>query len=615
MTAAPNAPIDPNKHVSDYLAYYIAFQHPPRYAVMLNGKWGAGKTFQVKKIVGALLNAQKKRYVLVSLYGLKTPQEIDDAMVTALYPWTDNGGVRIATSVGRAILKHAKIDLPALKSGDIINRMSADVFIFDDLERCSMAVTDALGYINQLVERDGCKVIVLANEKEISDQPAYLIGKEKLIGKTLEVEPDFKAAFNKFLKEILDEATKSFYSHHQTEIQIIYEQSSSKNLRILQQTLWDFERVYSTTCERHRTRTDAMNHILRLFLAIAFEFKAGNFNSDDLEMRSTQSMFGILRDDDNVSVFRSAKEKYFGLYIYDTTLSDQIISDILVRGVVDKVAIGQSLDASSWFVSANEPSWRTVWYSSERSDQTVEAAATKMLAEFENRHYLLAGEILHVFGQMLWLASIGFSGRDRVQTVVECKSYVDELRGQGKLELPLEAYLDNIRHGSFGGLGFRENETSEFRALWVYLDEQRALAEKDQFSDQATSLMSLMSDDPDSFVQQIAYKVEAVAPFANKPVLAAADPKIFAGRMISLDPLAFREVLLGLSSRYDMAKLAENGALSGERAWAENLEAALLEKAAELKPFAKERISKMVEWTLGKELKELREAEAQRSLD
>jgi len=136
---------------------------------MLSGQWGIGKTFQVKKIVNELLAGSGKRYVLVSLYGLKSPQEIDDAMVAALYPWTNTDGARIATAVGKAILKHAKIELPKVQSADLVSRMSADVFIFDDLERCRMPVTDVLGYINQLVERDGCKVIVLANEKEIRE--------------------------------------------------------------------------------------------------------------------------------------------------------------------------------------------------------------------------------------------------------------------------------------------------------------------------------------------------------------------------------------------------------------------------------------------------------------
>jgi hypothetical protein len=212
MASSPDARADPNRHVREFLDYYINFKQAPRYAVMLSGKWGAGKTHQAKVVLDSLLpdNANSshtlhsikkrwdwfrgreqelvnKHYVIVSLYGLKSPQEIDDAMFAALYPWTDNDGVRIAASVGKAISRHLKFEPPSLKTSDLVSRMSTDIFVFDDLERCGMKVTEAFGYINQLVERDGCKVIILANEDEIADKDSYRIGKEKLIGKTLSV--------------------------------------------------------------------------------------------------------------------------------------------------------------------------------------------------------------------------------------------------------------------------------------------------------------------------------------------------------------------------------------------------------------------------------------------
>lgn len=623
MSLASVVAPDPNQHVVEYLTYYIGFAQPPRYAVMLSGRWGVGKTHQVKKVVGTLLAGSAspagKRFVLVSLYGLKTPQEIDDAMVAALYPWSDNDSFKIAASVGKAILKHAKIELPELKADNLINRMSADVFIFDDLERCRMPVTDAFGYINQLVERDGCKVIVLANEHEIhkkdDQKEPYRLGKEKLIGKTLEVEPDFNAAFFDFLKGITDQDTQSLFKLRQTQIQEVYQQSASKNLRILQQSLWDFERVFRVISPRHRANDNAMHHFLRLFLALCFEFKAGHLSSDDLEERTTISLIDAMRKDDDSAPFSSAGAKYPGLYLYDSILSDRVMSDILVRGVVDGDAIGQALDTSSWFVSTNEPAWRTLWHASERSDVDVQEAATTMLAQFDRRHYASTGEMLHLFGQMLWLADLGISGRDRAKTVSDSKAYVDDLRKQGRLESSTEVFLDSIRFGSFGGLGFYQNGTSEFRELWTYVAGQRERAEDDAFLGQVVMLMDLMGSNPSEFVRKITYQHDGVAPFANKPVLAKSDPDEFAERMIALKPLAFREVLLGLSARYDMAKLADKRELSGERQWADTLEAALLRKAAGLGAFGKDRIAKNVEWTLGKELKELREAETQRIAD
>lgn len=616
MTAQPNEPADPNAHVRDYLAYYIGFKQPPRYAVMLSGRWGAGKTHQVKKILNDLLPPAsgpiKKQYVLVSLYGLKSPQEIDDAMVAALYPWTDNDGVRIATSVGKAILKHAKIELPALKSADLLNRMSADVFVFDDLERCRMPVTDAFGYINQLVERDGCKVIVLANQDEIKDQSEYRNGKEKLIGKTLEVEPDFDEAFSEFWGKIEDRESHDFITGAAETIEAVYDQSNLKNLRILQQTMWDFERLYKNISSRHKANVDAMNHLIRLFFVLCFEYKSGGIDTKDVENRTSRSMFST-SGSDSPSPLSKAGAKYAGLYLYDTILSDHVVADILVRGLVDPIAIGAALDASSWFAAANEPSWRTVWYSLERPDADVEEAAKVMMGEFDARRYTVTGAMLHLFGQMLFLADIGFSGRTRSETVQDCKNYVDDLRKRGDLEAPREAFLESVRHGSYGGLGFSQNGTEEFRELWAYVNQQRSEAEKDGYRDEASELIELMRKDCDAFVRQITYHRGGSAPFADRPVFAAISPEIFAEALIGLDPSAFREALLGLSARYDMGKLSAGRELAEERGWVEMLDRELVAQAAKFGPFKRERISKNVEWILTKVLVDLREAESEQA--
>lgn len=607
--------IDPNGHVREYLNYYVNRESAPKYAVMLSGRWGVGKTFQVERIVSDLLSPTTKKYVRVSLYGLKSPQEIDDAMVAALYPWTNNDGMRIASAVGKALLKHAKIELPAIKSGDLVNRMSADVFIFDDLERCRMPVTDALGYINQLVERDGCKVIILANETEIND-PAYVIGKEKIVGKTLDVELDFDSAFENFLSSILDVETKGFLARQISEICAIHEQSTFKNLRILQQTMWDFERIFMVIGEAYRANEAAMSHLLRLFFILSFEFKAGQLRIEDIEKRTQRSFADAMRKEGNPSVFERSSGKYPGFYIYDSMLSDDLTTDLLVRGVVDPQAIAEALAASSWFADKNEPSWRTLWRSTECRDADVEAAATVMLNEFSARKYDLTGELLHLFGQMLFLADLGFSGRDREQTVADCKLYVDDLRGQGRLEPPRDAYLDDIRFGSYGGLGFSQKETPEFRELWSYVARQRAEAEVASFPTDATALIDLMKSDASEFVRRVTHSSAGSGAFANRPVLAAADPAEFASALIALEPLAFREILLGLGSRYDMAKLAAGRELYAERSWVERLNAELMNKARTMtSAFARDRISKNVEWTLGKELAELNEAEEKRASD
>lgn len=604
--------IDPNRHVREYLDYYLNRPKSQNYAVMLSGRWGVGKTFQAERIVRELFEQQGKRYVRISLYGLKSPQEIDDAMVAALYPWTNSDGFRLASAVGKALLKHAKIELPAIKPGDLVNRMSPDVFIFDDLERCRMAVTDVLGYINQLVERDDCKVIILANEAEIHD-PAYAVGKEKLVGKTLDVELDFAAAIERFFSSIDDVETRQFFRNHVAEIRAVHDQSNFKNLRLLQQTMWDFERLFVAIDQIHRANHDAMCNLFRVFFILSFEFKAGRLSVEDIAQRTKMSWVDVMRKDTEQSVYSQVGAKYPGFYIHDSMLHDDLTVDLLVRGVIDPQAIAKSLNESSWFIANSEPSWRTLWSSTERREADVEAAAAVMQNEFAARKYDLTGEVLHLFGQMLFLADLGVSGLDREQTVTACKLYVDDLRLQERLESPRDAYIDDIRHGSYGGLGFSQKDTSEFQELWDYVAQQRADAEVESFPADASALIDLMKTDPGEFVRRVTYSSAGSGAFANRPVFAKSDPAAFADALIALEPVAVREVLLGLTSRYGMARLADGRELAAEREWTERLNMVLMTKAETMSAFMRDRISKNLEWTLGNVLRELGETETVRS--
>ena len=49
------------------------------------------------------------------------------------------------------------------KSVDLKDKL----LIFEDVERSSINIINLLGYVNSLVERDGAKVLLVANENEI----------------------------------------------------------------------------------------------------------------------------------------------------------------------------------------------------------------------------------------------------------------------------------------------------------------------------------------------------------------------------------------------------------------------------------------------------------------
>ncbi|WP_419828051.1 P-loop NTPase fold protein [Sphingomonas sp.] len=587
-------PANPNEHVTGFLERFFSLSYSPGFAVLLTGKWGAGKTHLVKAIV-ADAAVHGRRVLSVSMYGLSSRREIDEAVALARYPWLATERTSRRPQPGDVVgMPHPRDD-----RGALLGVPAATGYIFDDVERSSMPITDVLGYINRLVERDGRKVVLVADEDKFvgrDDGGAFQLSKEKVVGRTLTVRPDFDAAYGAFLSTLESDGARLYLEQAAGEVRGVYEQSRTGNLRLVQQTLWDFEQVYGALEARHVANAGAMNAMMRLLFAISFEFKAGNIEALDVRARSVRQYSGIFNDAKEPGKLRLAAAKYSGLTMHDTLLPDDLLGDILVDGIVDAARVREAFDASSWFPSADEPSWRTVWYSGERGDEEIAGAVEVLMEEFAARAFDVTGEVLHVFGQVLKLAGLGAIGWSLPRAVAECRAYVDDLRQQGRLEPPKLAVLDDVRHGSFAGLGFSGRETPEFGEVWAYFNDQRAAGQRDRFADQATELLLIMRGDATEFVRRIANAGDASEPLVRLPVLATVDPVAFAEDLAALKPLKLREVMVGLSARYDLGMLDRE--LKEEKPWILAVRSALLERAAAAPIWTRQRIEESVRWAL-----------------
>ena len=164
------------------------------YAVMIDGEWGCGKTYFVKNCLFKAIDSHQagterhRTPKYISLYGIKTVSEIQDAIVFAL---AEEITVRKDTpekqenkaGTGRKFLfsswRIAKairdIKAPDTNLYELFGnwlKLDAFVFIFDDIERCDCPLNEVFGFINGLVEHEGVKVILVANEKEIQIKEA-----------------------------------------------------------------------------------------------------------------------------------------------------------------------------------------------------------------------------------------------------------------------------------------------------------------------------------------------------------------------------------------------------------------------------------------------------------
>ena len=155
------------------------------YAIMINGEWGSGKTYfwnhKIKpKIEAMQVNGKPVTAIYMSLYGISNLEEISKKIFIETTQLMDRNLKKYmdASGVGN-IPEYAKTGLDmanffgVTQNGDRLDYgqfFSTDdkVLCFDDLERANVDVIDILGYINNFVEHDHIKTIIICNEKELS---------------------------------------------------------------------------------------------------------------------------------------------------------------------------------------------------------------------------------------------------------------------------------------------------------------------------------------------------------------------------------------------------------------------------------------------------------------
>ncbi len=201
------------------------------------------------------------------------------------------------------------------------------VLCFDDLERANVDVIDILGYINNFVEHDHIKTIIICNEKELSTKlkssnlemktfiATYLLDKqnelndvdkpivekiqkkietvfdkandyerikEKLIGETFEYVPKFDYIINGILMRYENNTELIRFLRENTGFIIsTFKRSGTKNLRILKHALNDFKKIYEMVKKSYPNTTNKVMQTMLIFtIAISFEIKAGKVTKD-----------------------------------------------------------------------------------------------------------------------------------------------------------------------------------------------------------------------------------------------------------------------------------------------------------------------------------------------
>ena len=289
-----------NKNIENFLNEYM-INPDPQYAVFLKGNWGCGKTF----FVNNWLNSYKKKIpeeqilkpVMVSLYGLSEIKQITAAINKALYPILCGRAAKVGKTLTKflsaIVLKH-EVDVDKDNNFDFEIELGLDsvlllfssednsvkkgkLLIFDDIERCEMPMKRLMGYLNYFVELCHSHLIIIGDERKMTDEQKIIFSdfKEKTIGREFEISTNVRSAIENFTEQ---EPTSEFIRKHITTIEKVFSMTDCQNLRILRQALWDFGRFEETMIEfsKESKYEHVMLHILGSYIISYCEYRGEN---------------------------------------------------------------------------------------------------------------------------------------------------------------------------------------------------------------------------------------------------------------------------------------------------------------------------------------------------
>ena len=230
------------QELNQYILHYLTEDKTKR-AIMLTAPWGTGKSYYIQNELKTFLETKNYQCIVVSLYGLNDTAEISKSIYLGTrlkFLNTTSEKATTAKIAAQTIVKGVSgfLGIDLSKDEEALKQLYASVdltkklVILEDLERSGIDILEVLGYVNNLVEQDGVKVLLVANEEELiqytmhegsstvnlgknetfdrldghktrvftDSTRAYLKVKEKTVGDTIQFEEDYQTAIQKIIQ-------------------------------------------------------------------------------------------------------------------------------------------------------------------------------------------------------------------------------------------------------------------------------------------------------------------------------------------------------------------------------------------------------------------------------
>lgn len=593
-----------NQHITDFLSYYLKLENSPEYAVLINAKWGAGKTHFVKNFlkehfkddenkkkpclfVNLLTTFSKKDdknkkipYLFVSLYGLSTFSEIDDAIFAQAHPILSLKGMAIAGKILKTSMKFAtqlpidfnddgKSDttinsqVPDIKWSDILSSTKDTVLIFDDLERCAIEPHKLLGYLNYFVEHGGCKVILIANEDEfLQKEEKYQQIKEKLIGKTFTYQAVVKEVIPIFIGEFVQYSDLyNLYCTESENIISIFNTANHHNFRVLKQALNDFKRLFDLLSPEIKAKGELLSHLLAYFIVYNLEAKSGKLSIQKILNNDTNYLW--MNDEEfnqqeaeiqqYIQMKREFDNKYNHYWNDNETLKSDTWLQIIQDNILIKDVINNELLQSAYFQIM--PNWYYLWEMYRLTEDECNQAFDKCVEDIKSDNIQSLTELLHLYGLFCELENLGIRAIESANMCDLLENWLSNKSQSGTLPMYGESY----------GRMYYSEKNDKFEKFHQLVKESYHQQFQNNLPHVAVNLLDYMKNDTEKFYEMLIDKYD----YLENPILKFINLADFITAFQELNPQQVKNAIQIL--RYRLVKKNYHSGVQQEKEWCEQL--------------------------------------------
>lgn len=556
-----------NQGVANTLDTYLQ-QDKPRFAILLQGKWGSGKTWFIRNYIEKNKSG-RYQFCYVSLFGINQLKEIDSQIIACCNP-------NLSKAAGLTRLAGAIIERcnPIIKGNDIekigefvkkLCKISENlVLILDDLERSSVSLELVLGYVSTMLDEVGIKVILLCDPKQISDEnEKFLRFKEKIVGSSIAVQPDAKAVIDFQVESIGNLEIKRIFSDNKSSLLRDFNSSKTYNLRNVKRIIYEFSICHKNmTAEMKKNKSYLADFLHTLFI-FSIEINRG-LSIDEYHQKKTKiyTYYEFPQHYSDISqVPKSTK--------WDAPIPSEFLEKFFYEGIVDEKLLCDAYADSGYTKIVEIPLLIHHLFATRNLDDTEAVELyEKLKIDLKNFRYTEPSIILHAFDIMLQFSQIGLESLPGEEIIHLAKEYISKAEINAELfTLSQEEKIDT----------FLTSYCSHFEEIYTAISARAC--ELHQKDEDATiqEISYLLPDNPDGFITRFPCNPR------NPVNLTCLDTRDLARRVVQVPASKLRFVLDRICYNLEIIRDLPPEDLT----WIENFNSALEENLKAIPPVAR----------------------------